>query len=712
LIIVAPAQRLGDAFLLDSLKLLQHAAGALKSAAANGGAVLATIARMDGAFGLNGLDAQADPIAGGLAGLVKTAGHEWPGVHCTAFDLAASVPDVDEAALAVAEELLHTGPVEIGIAGNERITLQTIAAPLEGGDELIPFGEGDVVIVTGGARGVTAEVAVALAATYKPTLVLLGRSPAPTVEPQWLEGAADEAAIKSAIIANANGQATPKLVAERLRGVVANREIAQNIARMKAAGATVHYHSIDARNADAVRSIVRALRADLGAIRGFIHGAGVLADRRIEDKTEEQFALVYGTKIAGLRAALEELPVDELRALVLFSSSTGRYGRAGQVDYAIANEVLNKTAEREARMRPECRVLSINWGPWDGGMVTPALKRLFEGEGIGVIPLEAGADYLVQELSAAKSPVEIVVLGEPPKSHVTSPAAAGNSNLKLVLERQIDVNLAPVLAAHVLNGHAVLPMALMVEWLAHAAAYGNPGLAFHGFDNLRVLSGIKLEAGESRLVRLYAGKAVRQDAQFVAPVELRSVGAGKEWLHARAEIVLAAKLPTAKPILPPASGQPLDEDKTTLYDRYLFHGPALQGIERITAMGESGIAASVSPAPAPSAWIAQPLRSSWFADPLVLDSSFQLVIVWGWEHHGAAALPCFAGRYRQYRRSFPRERLTVNIHITKDTSQRMLAAMEFLDQRGELIARLDECECTIDPGLREAFHRNQLVVNC
>ena len=112
-------------------------------------------------------------------------------------------------------------------------------------------------------------------------------------------------------------------------------------------------------------------------IRGIIHGAGVLADARIEDKTHEQFERVYATKVAGLRALLHAVEPDELRALVLFSSSTGRFGRTGQVDYAIANEVLNKLAQQQARRLPRCRVVSVNWGPWDGGMVNAALKNGF-----------------------------------------------------------------------------------------------------------------------------------------------------------------------------------------------------------------------------------------------------------------------------------------------------------------------------------------------
>src|SRR5262249_46272630 len=213
-----------------------------------------------------------------------------------------------------------------------------------------------------------------------------------------------------------------------------------------------------------------------------------------------------------------------------------------------------------------CRVLSITWGPWDGGKVTPALRQLFESEDMGIIPLAEGADYLVQELSTvAKPPVEIVILGESPKNHdLMSQPTATATRLTLILERSLDVNSAPVLSSHVLDGRAVLPMALMIEWLAHAAAHGNPGLAFHGFDDLRVLKGLQLGNGERRTLRLYAGKAGKRDGLFVVPAELRSVASGKEWLHARANIVLASKLPSAKPLLNSVAGEPFDDDKATI----------------------------------------------------------------------------------------------------------------------------------------------------
>src|SRR5262249_30726991 len=156
----------------------------------------------------------------------------------------------------------------------------------------------------------------------------------------------------------------------------------------------------------------------------------------------------------------------------------------------------------------------------------------------------------------------------------------------------------------------------ILEWLAHAAAHGNPGLAFHGLNDLRILKGVIFDDGRPHRLRLYAGKAVKQEALYAVPVELRSYSDGREWLHARADIVLAAKLPAKAAPIGPAWGTPITWARGSLYERYFFHGPAFQGIERIDGCSEHGVWGVVASAPAPAAWCQQPLRGSWFADPL------------------------------------------------------------------------------------------------
>ena len=83
-------------------------------------------------------------------------------------------------------------------------------------------------------------------------------------------------------------------------------------------------------------------------------------------------------KVHGLRAMLSAVDEASLSHLALFSSTSGFYGNVGQSDYAAANEVLNKFAHAFERRFPACRAVVFDWGPWDGGMVTPFLKSLFE----------------------------------------------------------------------------------------------------------------------------------------------------------------------------------------------------------------------------------------------------------------------------------------------------------------------------------------------
>jgi hypothetical protein len=436
----------------------------------------------------------------------------------------------------------------------------------------------------------------------------------------------------------------------------------------------------------------------------------VLADRLILDKSAEQFEQVYSTKVSGLSSLLNATRNDQLRFIALFSSSTGRFGRVGQVDYAVANEVLNKMAQVEARQRTGCRVVSINWGPWDGGMVTPPLRKLFTSEGIGVIPLAEGGAFLAREIAALDAPVEIVALAGLSASKATV-LPVREPVLSEAFALTLTISDYPFLRSHVLDGKAVLPMAVIVEWLAHGALHGNPGFRFHGFNDLRICKGVVFEDNTSFTLNVMAGRAVKRESFHLVPVELSSHGNnGQTLLHARAEIVLATRLPEGIRSITELPSTPYTPQNGLIYNRErLFHGPDLHGIEQVDGCSAKGIAATVKGAPLPASWIKQPLRSAWLTDPLVIDSAFQMMILWSFERFGSGSLPCFAGRYRQFQEAFPREGVQVVIRVTSESAHGASADMEFLDRHtGKLVARLEDYECVIDPSLKQAFQRNQL----
>ena len=573
-----------------------------------------------------------------------------------------------------------------------------------------PLQTGDVVVITGGGRGVTAAAAIALAAAYKPLLVLLGRSQELLSEPVWLVPLKDESLIKRAILEHSADKLHPREIEERYQAIVAGRELKETLAKIAEAGGRAIYRSVDIRDAAAVATLLDGIRREYGPIRGIVHGAGVLADRLISDKTLEQFTLVYGTKVKGLKALLAATARDDLRCIVMFSSTSGRFGRSGQIDYAVANELLNKLAQTESRCRSACRTISINWGPWDGGMVTPSLKKIFAGEGIGLIGLKEGGELLVREIAAVGEPVEIIALAE---MAAGSLAIATHPDTPLTETFRLNLNIVdfPFIRSHVIDGKAVLPMAMAVEWLAHGALHGNPGFRFHGFNNLRICKGVIFDQGSTCTLKVMAGRAEKHDSLFVVPVELTgSTGDGQSVLHVRAEIVLAAKLPKGIRSIIDIPSTPYTGDGT-IYDRErLFHGPDLQGIEQVEGCSPRGITALVKAAPKPEIWIKQPLRNIWLTDPLVIDCAFQLMILWSFERSGSGSLPSFAGRYRQFEENFPSEGAQIVIRVTAERNHGATADIEFLDRSsGKLIARLENYECVIDPSLQKAFRRNQLA---
>ncbi|MFT5127818.1 MAG: malonyl CoA-acyl carrier protein transacylase [Rhodothermales bacterium] len=411
LVLLSPLGALSDSFLQAAFALLQRAESTLCRDDA-GTILLAAVSRLDGAFGLQSLNCgNSESVSGGLAGLIKSARFEWPSVTCKAIDLdAAYAPD--DLATQIADELLSDSPIEVGLSQSGRVALQLSDSSALPALDASLLKAGDVVVVSGGARGVTADTALALAGAWQPTLLLLGRSPLPEPEAASLQGLETDAELKQAILDEAGGSLKPRELEKRFSAVVRAREIHGNIAAIEAAGSTVLYRSVDVRDAGAVKTIIDQTRKEAGPIRGLLHGAGVLADRRIADKTAEQFASVYSTKVAGLFNLLDALADDDLRIMAIFSSMTGRFGRVGQIDYAAANEVINKTAQSQARSRPSCTVRAFNWGPWEGGMVTEGLKKQFAAEGISVIPRKTGADFMARELCAAPGQaVELVVLG-------------------------------------------------------------------------------------------------------------------------------------------------------------------------------------------------------------------------------------------------------------------------------------------------------------
>ncbi|WP_327250793.1 SDR family NAD(P)-dependent oxidoreductase [Streptomyces sp. NBC_01244] len=294
-----------------------------------------------------------------------------------------------------------------------RVTPRPVPAPLAPGDGTPPLDADSVVLFTGGARGITARTALAVARATGCHVELMGRTPRPVAEADEFGHAADRVALRAALIAT--GLRTPAEIEAAASRILAEREVRAALAALATVAASVGYHCADVTDEEAVRGVVAAVRARHGRLDGIVHGAGTLNDGLLRDKQPAVFAEVFTTKVTGARhlaaAAAEHGTAPAPRFLALFGSVAGVYGNRGQTDYAAANDALDGLAHIWAENFPG-RVLSLDWGPWSaeaGGMVSPELARAYTRRGIALIDPEAGGAAFLAEL-AHGTDVQVVLM--------------------------------------------------------------------------------------------------------------------------------------------------------------------------------------------------------------------------------------------------------------------------------------------------------------
>ncbi|HTN42198.1 MAG TPA: SDR family NAD(P)-dependent oxidoreductase, partial [Nitrospiria bacterium] len=368
----------------------------------------------------------SSPGQGGIAGLIKTAAIEWPSVRCKVIDLDATQSASDLAGQLIAEMASPNGPVELNYQGSHRLIPQPRLAPADPtGQSSMTIGTDSVILITGGARGITAKIACDLARRYRPTLWIVGRSPRPageeTEETRGIDNSRDLKAALLNRLRRDGTTVTPAQVEAAYRRLCQDREIRTHLAEMEKAGARVHYEPVDVRDERAYGDLIDRIYQSQGRIDGVIHGAGIIEDKLILDKDPESFYRVFDTKTDSAFVLSRRLRPSTLKFLVFFASVAGRFGNKGQGDYAAANEVLNKLAIYLDRQWPT-RVVSINWGPWaTGGMVSPGLERELQERGMQLIPSEEGLRKFHDELlGGRKGEVEVIVGDGPWASSVGS----------------------------------------------------------------------------------------------------------------------------------------------------------------------------------------------------------------------------------------------------------------------------------------------------
>ena len=684
-------------------------------------------ANMGGLWGIDDDSAQgADGFAGhgAIAGIMKTAAQEWPGVHCRALDFDWHTEATEVAAMVMQEVASADEQVQAGYRNGVRhVPVLREVTRLPDARSKARLDRDAVVLVTGGARGITAKVTVSLAHAYHPRLILVGRSAAPSAEEDVLTaGSATANELKAFVIARQRSRGAtasiPEIERECAR-ILQDREIRANLATLRATATSVEYVQADVCDERAMTDLVSRIMGEYGRIDVLLHGAGVIEDKRIEDKTAASFDRVFDTK-ADSALLLRSLLPPSVHTAILFSSAAGAFGNKGQADYAAANEVLNSLARQWGG---GTRAVAIGWGPWAGsGMVNPLLEQEFARRGIELISSGGGCQVVDAILRSDDGPAAIVAGAwdqSAPTATTPDDVATGRgdsdemgANVPLVAHlrsrhrsgvtefvRTFDPSTDVFLLDHRLDGIPVMPFAMATELAAEAAQAGWPDLQVSGIRDFERLRGIVF--GTDPLDVLIAVRAldVTMDDRVGVDVAVELSDADNPAIKFYRGVVEMASVLPQSPALSaaPTNGlAPFSMSVPEFYREWLFHGALFQNITRVDGVSRTHVVARVRPS--------RPVDlvttvGTWLIDPVVLDCGLQLVVLWTREHYDMTPLPARFGRYRRFA-ALDAPEMVVEAVIREDRQgHSTLLDVHFRDASGKLLAILESLEATASKGL-------------
>ncbi len=208
---------------------------------------------------------------GGAGALARTLYLENPAIKVAVVNI--PVEHLDAARWVAAEASANQGFVEAhydpaGIRREPRLKLLSPKNDVNT-NALRPD---DVLLVTGGGKGIAAESALQLARHSGCRLALLGRS----------DPASDN-------------------------------ELKQNLLRIAESAVRFSYFAVDVTDRNAVESAVQKIQSEIGPITAILHGAGINNPKRLQDITSADLNQILATKVTGLRNLLESVAPSSLR---------------------------------------------------------------------------------------------------------------------------------------------------------------------------------------------------------------------------------------------------------------------------------------------------------------------------------------------------------------------------------------------------------------
>jgi len=642
------------------------------------------------------------PEGGALSGLLKairveiSRKEEPPRIKV--IDAPVDTPPEKLSMEVLAELASNDEEIEVAFRGDQRLVVRGVEEPAcESPGRPMAEELSGAWVVTGGARGITAAVALELGKQFGAELHLLGSSPPPGLDASWRDLSDDELKERKRTIAK-EALAAGKSPAREWEKIEKQREIDGNLRAFAAAGISAHYHQCDVADRAALAQTLAEVRTASGPIVGVMHGAGLRTVERLEKKKAEQVSATIGAKIDAAIALADLTRSDPLRCFIGFGSVSGRFGGNGGADYSLVNDMLAKFTSWLRQARPGVAATTVHWHPWaDIGLMTRSINfgaaNLMK---LSLMPPSEGVQHLLDEIRIGCPRSEVLITDDafyrhyystpllqtravnalPSIAQVTAAdtplldRVAEQSGEKLVAEINFDPVNDPFLREHLFKKKPFLPIVIAMEAFAEAASLVNaPGDQAVVVRNVEIQGGFKFFDQRQVLSRVYAeqsagGVACRLTSEFRNRAD-KLMERDRPHMSAVVEHVDAEPFQSQGPQRPFPTATERSTWREVKYhdDLVIYHGPVFRAGKLVSIDGAGGVGYLV--APPTSEVLGARAGDHWLHNPPALDACLYICGVWWVVAADALGIPESFQTVRMIRRTRPNEECMLEFACTR-----------------------------------------------
>ncbi|MBE7169195.1 MAG: SDR family NAD(P)-dependent oxidoreductase [Williamsia sp.] len=438
------------------------------------------------------VDLYGEQTEGDLRPLLRTFQQEVPGVAAMSLELSNTLEQPQNHLAAELKSVSRYKEVKYDAQGIRTESEWESFTPQPGKEEHV-IEPGDVILATGGGKGITFESAYDLALRSGARLAILGRS-------------------------------NPEL----------DRELSRNLQRLAEAAIPFRYYPADVCDAAAVKQAIASAAQELGAIRIILHGAGINRPKPLALLTAADFEQTEKVKVAGLRNVMEALDPASLKLLIGYGSIIAQSGMMGNGDYAWANDQLAIYINELSVQHPHCRCLTLEWSVWaETGMgVTLNSVEALRSKGVWPIPVKQGLTILQQMVADAATQGRYLISGRygdiPTLNYTKKQLPLGRfvskirhhvPGVEIVSDVSINLNDDVYLKNHVFKNQYVFPTVMILEGMAQVCSALHPAPDAWKFDGLQIHKSIVVPKGGSNIIRFIVTRLSAHEFRAVAQSE-------------------------------------------------------------------------------------------------------------------------------------------------------------------------------------------------